>query len=701
LRTSVVVIILLTLPAPSSPFGTVDAPLTLHQHSEHERLTRAALACKAKEPSNGDCFEPLSLDELSGREEKPTGYFGAVGAPDELKSLTDPDSSEGWEAHCDNADFFNGPGYPQDRVIATLVLQKCVTHLHNRVSEGVSAAALLLGGGNLIIKDKVDLSKGHCTLAGDLRSKCSSLLGLGRSLHGIQDFYSHSNWADRAAPPFSPENPPGLARTDSAKFLDLRSLATIEVPYDLTTGCYAGYGHDGTPGQKGDAAKGFPDCTGRVTHHTVNKDSGIIDPKDGHTSSPDDHSPRGQFLDNFERAVHGAIEDTKRQWLNFRYALRKEHGAQRANMMICALTRDDPVKDCQGRKVAIVIDSSGSNAWTDPSNLRIAAAKSFNDKLVTKAEASTEGFPDLVTVIQFDDSASVIYPLGDPPGADAAIDTVDASGGTDIASGIKLAIDELTKDATSSTSRRAGVIVLTDGEDSNFAGRMLQYARAKLLGIRVATGFLSPPATPASLLPRNVLAKRAASVDELTAILQTGGIYSTIDSAEAQQNFLELVVDNGVTDIDDGGGFTGIFPGLTIAKLISNDGGPVSFVYSAKAGEKLNFTIRAISPISLSSVLHDVEGNIDLSTAVTNSSGTAFIALDATQDVDLELVVTTSSNATGFNSTTEGVFSVGLKTTAPIISKNNTNTTVPSTKPVYPNATVTVMYVLPHTLPQA
>src|SRR5204862_5567512 len=109
LRALAVAIIFLTFPAPIRSFGIVDSLKILNQHSEHERMTRAALACKPKESSNENYFKPLSMDELTGREEKPTDFFGAISAPDELLDLTNPDSQEGPLTHYDNADFFNGP----------------------------------------------------------------------------------------------------------------------------------------------------------------------------------------------------------------------------------------------------------------------------------------------------------------------------------------------------------------------------------------------------------------------------------------------------------------------------------------------------------------------------------------------------------------------------------------------------------------
>ena len=86
-----------------------------------------------------------------------------------------------------------------------------------------------------------------------------------------------------------------------------------------------------------------------------------------------------------------------------------------------------------GRKIAIVLDSSGSMSWNDPDNLRIIAGKSLNSQLVTASAATGNLKADLVTVVDFDDEATVIYPLGDPAGADSSFDTIDSDGGTWIA----------------------------------------------------------------------------------------------------------------------------------------------------------------------------------------------------------------------------------------------------------------------------
>jgi hypothetical protein len=53
-----------------------------------------------------------------------------------------------------------------------------------------------------------------------------------------------------------------------------------------------------------------------------------------------------------------------------------------------------------GRKVAIVLDSSGSMYTTDPYNLRITAGKALNNQLVSAAGATGGKKADLVTVVE-------------------------------------------------------------------------------------------------------------------------------------------------------------------------------------------------------------------------------------------------------------------------------------------------------------
>jgi hypothetical protein len=116
------------------------------------------------------------------------------------------------------------------------------------------------------------------------------------------------------------------------------------------------------------------------------------------------------------------------------------------------------------RKIAIVIDSSGSMSDNDPTNLRIAAGKALNDWLITQNEAVNGKKKDLVTVIDFDDYSTVDFALGDPAAAVNAFDLIDASGGTYIAGGVNEAISQLTASSSGATKDRSAIVVLTDGE---------------------------------------------------------------------------------------------------------------------------------------------------------------------------------------------------------------------------------------------
>lgn len=510
------------------------------------------------------------------------------------------------------------------------------------------------------------------------RAKCNVLQGFGYALHGIQDFYSHSNYGDSRNDKevISILNPPGLGNTEKARFLDLRTWTGLPlnkfISRWLSTGCFnlieLVHGESGVLG-----------CKGRITHATLNKDEGDIS-EAGKTSNP--KTQRGKKGNNFDSAVRLAIEDTRRQWKDFQDRLRSEYGATKANLMICAITKDDPKNSCQGRYLAIAVDSSGSNRYTDPKNLRVSAAQSFVSKLVQKKDVSEDGLPDLVTVVDFDSSARVIYPLGDP--SQASFAGIDSSGDTDIASGIGASIGELSSKASGKLKDHAGILVLTDGDDPNPAAVKAQLSRAQGLGIRVNWGFLSPTTISyTGVFPRSHdsygervrygrLAKRAPATDLLSLILGTGGTYSSIDSDEAQKNFVDLVLSNGPTNIDNAGGAgTEVMPGLTIAKLISSSVGQVRFVYKAVSGESLNFTITSLSSQVLNATLHDIRNLEDLESKVTDSEGIATISLRAASDIELELLVTAP------NADEEGVFTVGLSSSAPI--SNGTNTTASST----------------------
>ncbi|MEU4690896.1 CinY protein [Actinoplanes sp. NPDC023714] len=336
-----VLLLVCATPSPALAFGTID---TGGQNREHERITRAALACTNERP---DCFGPITADYLAGHDRE----FGAVGAPDS-------DEMADSAAHCDDADYLDG-GYPRTETAALTALTDCVEHLRRRFRDGLDSAAFLLDDRGEVVAGEVAAGPECDPRERDEdRAKCTVLESFGRVLHGVQDFYSHSNWADRADPsrPIGPDNPPGLHRPGPspllnlrgpsplldlrgpAPLLDLRGPAPV-MPAGFTTGCYVL--HDQVPGVGA--------CELRITHAALNKDRGLIDPVSGRATEPG--TPRGQVASNFADAVAGAIAESRRQWADFRAELRARYGPAHADRMICALTHDDPVRDCQGSPV--------------------------------------------------------------------------------------------------------------------------------------------------------------------------------------------------------------------------------------------------------------------------------------------------------------------------------------------------------------
>jgi hypothetical protein len=310
--------------APATAFGTIDGG---GQHREHERITRAALSCAGSAGSSSECFASRSMDQLAGRGKG----FGGVGAPDS-------DEIDNPAAHCDDADFLPN-GYPRTREQATAQLTACVDHLRSRFREAVVSAGELLDDKGRVRPAEVTLSS-DCRLSGsnESRAKCTSIESLGRALHGVQDFYSHSNWADESDPtrPIGADNPPGLNRPGPSALLDLRTKSAVSPPAELTTGCFV----------LKDEIHGVGACLDRVTHAALNKDNGLIDPHSGVATEPT--TPRGAVRQNFAKAVAAAISETRRQWQDFQAELAARYGQERAALMICAITRDNPVRQCGG-----------------------------------------------------------------------------------------------------------------------------------------------------------------------------------------------------------------------------------------------------------------------------------------------------------------------------------------------------------------
>ncbi|AIF84113.1 Mg-chelatase subunit ChlD [Candidatus Nitrososphaera evergladensis SR1] len=105
--------------------------------------------------------------------------------------------------------------------------------------------------------------------------------------------------------------------------------------------------------------------------------------------------------------------------------------------------------------VVFAIDSSGSMTINDPSNLRIAAAKSFVDKLNSTRDQGG--------VVSWDDNVDFAFGLTQDFGAlKTNINSVDASGGTNLNAGLNGAISMLDGNTRSGSSTEV-IIFLTDG----------------------------------------------------------------------------------------------------------------------------------------------------------------------------------------------------------------------------------------------
>ncbi|KQX16897.1 hypothetical protein ASC82_01200 [Streptomyces sp. Root431] len=283
----------------------------------HESITRAALP-----------WEPATLSAMADDRD------GAINANDHGGYfLVGP-------LHCDNADYLApryAQDYPRSRDEATTELLACVRTSVARFRNAVLAADGLVDAQGKVRAEQSDLSSACVWNEKPDRAKCDVLEQLGRGWHQLQDFHTHANWSDRAAPgPVGLDNPPGLGRTGAAPFLDIRRYSTMEdadwtrearalVPVDLATGCYSDIDSTGVK----DA-----DCAGRVTHNRdLNKDTAA--------------SRRSRTGDNFDRAVSGATAETTRQWNDFAAELRRTYpDDRRGEQMICALVHDDPVSSC-------------------------------------------------------------------------------------------------------------------------------------------------------------------------------------------------------------------------------------------------------------------------------------------------------------------------------------------------------------------
>ena len=147
----------------------------------------------------------------------------------------------------------------------------------------------------------------------------------------------------------------------------------------------------------------------------------------------------------------------------------------------------------------------------------------------------------------------------------------------------------------------------------------------------------------------------------MRAIVESGGIYATVDQATSQQTFIAAALANGLTGIDagSGSGSSTLLSGLATGKLLSPTS-PNTFTYAVKAGETVNVTVTAVDNLALKVTLRDAKASKDINSTKTDSLGVAFLEYASQTSTDLEVVVGATNN------TASGVFSIGLKSSLPL-----------------------------------
>ena len=285
-------------------FGTVNV---LGQNAEHEKITRLALS------SFG--LGPRTLSAMAGAR----GSFGAVGAPDRLDRGLLSEAA----AHCDGGDTLAVAGYPRTAEQALAMLQSCRAWIFKYLDEAIADAGALVDAEGRPAKSEAPKNL-SCRFDGSReRAKCNVLGKIGLVFHAVQDFYSHTNWTDEAeAGETTPKNPPGLANTGRAPWLDPRIDAAA--PANLISGCF-----EGIPERLYCSYGGGQE---RVKHAYLSKDTGEIDVVSGVVGKGT--TPRGRPHDNFGRAVKAAVDDTRDKWAYFEERVLSTFGPSRGRMIV-------------------------------------------------------------------------------------------------------------------------------------------------------------------------------------------------------------------------------------------------------------------------------------------------------------------------------------------------------------------------------
>jgi hypothetical protein len=327
-------------------FGTVHLD-ALGQRVVHEPITRTLECGDSALGPVAECWQPLSMSQLAGT----GGTFGGVGEPDNpLDGFPNPSAR-----HCDNVDW----GYDSYNTVedAQRAFDECLSWYQAYMDFAVTSAARLVNADGTIDAAETDIlnlignTYDACRFPDPQKgktskdsAKCNVINGFGRALHLYQDFWSHSNWGDVANPdqPVGLTNPVGLGRTDQPAFFSYPGPTSLPLTDDLITGCDDSVSKDEC---RRKVAGGYQL---RTSHSMLNKDNGMTSSYACAGYNP--LTVRGMVKvdgkENFQRAMSGACEATRRAWNDLQAALVDRYGAERAAVMVRTITHDTPLTEC-------------------------------------------------------------------------------------------------------------------------------------------------------------------------------------------------------------------------------------------------------------------------------------------------------------------------------------------------------------------
>lgn len=337
----------LALPAGAVAFGTYDG---LHgQSGEHGRITRAGQWCQSSAAEKRNCWHSKAVEDVAGPLSGKTPFssnLGAVAIPD--GTLFDIAAND--DAHCDNLDYLipsedHAHVYTSDSLGQQRAkLLSCVNYLHDMFDTAVSTSLQIVDNQGFFRQQNIRRPGQPCKFSFTITSeppvpankRCAAVDFYGQALHGAEDFYSHTNWSDRAVAPFDAENPPGYGQDSLASFLNFRHVDDF-----LPRGAYPSPPFSGGCFVLGHQSE----CDGHVKHDTLAKDEGYVNPRTGEGTPTGDSNRRARENGNFGRAVSLAVKQVHDSWSAFQDRV-KQVDEQDSKQIVCAMVQDDTIHDC-------------------------------------------------------------------------------------------------------------------------------------------------------------------------------------------------------------------------------------------------------------------------------------------------------------------------------------------------------------------